>query len=508
MKINQKKAAVVISYVGMFLTIFISLIYTPVKLRLLGQEEYGLFQLVSSMVAYFSILNLGLPSAYMRFYVRYCVSADQEGLQRLNGMFLSIFILIGLFTLVCGLWLSTQFPRMFADSLSVQELQSAQVLMVIMVVNTAIAFLFHVFGCNINANEHHFFLKLLDLGKTVLLPLCTLPFLLLGYGSLGMVVISFFVSLGMELLYCRYALKKLRMKFQFGKFSRPIMGEIWVYCSFLILNLVSERLNWDVDKFLLGLFQGTAAVAVYSISAQIKTYYLTFSNAISTVFVPQVFGLVAQGGKDEEISLLFNRIGRLQFLVLSLIMGGIFLIGKPFILFWAGDEYGEAYLILLIMIVPSTIPNIQSLGTIVQDGKNMHKFRCVLYLCIAICNVIITIPLCQSHGAVGCAIGTAMSTLLGHGLIMNIYYQKKVGIDVISFWKEIILLSRGLILPYCLGLLFFLTIDTSPILNFLLVGSSYTLVFAVSMWFFGMNESEKNLLQNGFKSVKNHLLRR
>ena len=48
---NQKKIGVVISYLGQLVNILTGLIYTPIMLRLLGQSEYGLYQLVSSVVS-------------------------------------------------------------------------------------------------------------------------------------------------------------------------------------------------------------------------------------------------------------------------------------------------------------------------------------------------------------------------------------------------------------------------------------------------------------------------
>ena len=69
--INQRKTGVVLSYAGELVKILVSLIYTPIMLRLLGQSEYGLYQLVYSVVSYLSLLSLGFGSSYLRFYSRF-----------------------------------------------------------------------------------------------------------------------------------------------------------------------------------------------------------------------------------------------------------------------------------------------------------------------------------------------------------------------------------------------------------------------------------------------------
>ena len=63
-------------------------------LRLLGQSEYGLYQLVYSVVSYLSLLSLGFSSSYMRFYSRYKVENNEDEVARLNGMFLLIFMFL------------------------------------------------------------------------------------------------------------------------------------------------------------------------------------------------------------------------------------------------------------------------------------------------------------------------------------------------------------------------------------------------------------------------------
>ena len=63
MKINQLKIGVVLSYITMFIHNIISILYTPIMLRLLGKSEYGLYQLVFSVVSYLGLLSFGFGSA-------------------------------------------------------------------------------------------------------------------------------------------------------------------------------------------------------------------------------------------------------------------------------------------------------------------------------------------------------------------------------------------------------------------------------------------------------------
>ena len=68
MKVNQLKSGVVLSYTQMILSNLISIIFTPVIIRILGQDEYGILSLSSAIIGYLSLLNLGLGGSYNYFY--------------------------------------------------------------------------------------------------------------------------------------------------------------------------------------------------------------------------------------------------------------------------------------------------------------------------------------------------------------------------------------------------------------------------------------------------------
>lgn len=161
-----------------------------------------------------------------------------------------------------------------------------------------------------------------------------------------------------------------------------------IYIFHFHLNQIIDQINWSLDKFLLGRFAGTTAVAVYGVGGQINTLYLQFSSSVSNVFVPKVNRIVAETNDDEQLTKLFTKVGRIQFMVLGLILSGFVFLGTPFVKLWAGSEYSESYVVTLLLIIPVTVPLIQNLGIEIQRAKNMHKARAIIYLAIAIAECI------------------------------------------------------------------------------------------------------------------------
>ena len=120
-----------------------------------------------------------------------------------------------------------------------------------------------------------------------------------------------------------------------------------------------------------------------------------------------------------------------------LILAGFTVFGRFFIKLWVGDDYMDAYYIILLLIGPAIIPLTQNIGISIIQAKNKHQFRSIIY----IINIAISIPLAMRYGGIGAAIGTALANIAGQIITMNIFYWKKIHIDIPRYWKNMIIFS-------------------------------------------------------------------
>jgi len=262
MKVNQLKAGAVLSYVSMGLGYLVSIIFTPIMIRLLGQNDYGLYNLVSSVVSYLSVLNFGFGSAYIRYYSLYKVYEDKENIAKLNGMFLIIYFILGLVAVLAGILLAINTDLIFGAKLSTSELKKAKVLLIILVINLSISFPNIVFNSFIIANEKFIFQNMMQMIKILGNPFLVLPALLIGYGSVGMVIATTILNAIVEIINAIYCIKKLNMNFMFSNFDIRLMKEMTIFSSYIFINLVIDQINWNVDKFVLGRFHGTVSIMI------------------------------------------------------------------------------------------------------------------------------------------------------------------------------------------------------------------------------------------------------
>ena len=490
----------------MGLSIIIGIIYTPIMIRLLGQSEYGVYSAVSSTVALLSILSLGFGTGYIKYYAKYKKENDWESIYKLNGLFLIIFFIIGLIALICGSIMTLNIDKIFSDGLTSEEYKIAKILMLIMTINTALNFSFGIFGTIISANERFIFLKSIGIIKTVIGPLLNIVLLYCGLRSVAMAILSLVITVTVEAIYFSYLISRLKNKFIFKGFEKGIFKSLFVYTGIIALNLIVDQINLNVDKILLGRFIGTAAVAVYAVGSSLHTHYISFSTAVVGVFTPKIHKIIHQTADDEieqrrALTDIFVKVGRIQFLILGLILTGVIFFGKSFISYWVGDGYEESYIIAVALMTSGTISLIQNLGIEIQRALNRHKFRAFAYFGMALFNVGLSVILCQKYGAVGCVIGTVIAVVFANGLMINIYMHKRCNIDIIAFWKNILRMMVGWLPAIVAGVLINCFFNLANIWMFIIGVGAYSCVYCASMWRLSMNKYEKQLVIAPIKKV-------
>lgn len=494
MPTSQIRSGAILSYLSLFLGSLISIVYTPIMLRMLGQSEYGLISLANSVVGYLSLLNLGLGSAMVRYITKYKVAGDKEKEYAIITLFLKLYSVIGLIVLLAGIILVWNADGLFSQSLTEREFHRLRILLLLMTANMVIGMVSSVFYSVIMAYERFVFTKVVGIINTILMPLIMLPLLYLGFQSVGMTVASTCLNIINVLIIIVYNFRTLKIRLKNQHFERSFLKELFGFSFYIIFAMIVDKIYWGTDQFILGAISGTVAVAIYNVGANFTTYFMSFSTAITGLFLPRLTEMNERKASPQEFSELFIKVGRVQFLILCFVLGGFITLGKPFIILWAGADYEQAYYIALVILVPFVVPLIQNLGLQLMYAKNMHKFRSLVLFAIAILNVLASIPLARLYGGIGCALVTGLSFIIGQILILNWFYYKKMHLDIFLFWKNI----GKMAFFFCLILIsIFILCDFYPITTwgkFIIAGSVYSILYITFMWNGVMNAYEKQLI--------------
>lgn len=498
---SQLKIGVILSYINLAIGNLIPFFYTPIMLELLGQSEYGLYKIACSTTSYLSLMAFGIGSAVSRFIIKARTQEGKESEQRMFGLFNLLFQAIALLTLIAGGLITWKLDLLYGASLTAAELSRMRVLVGLMVINTAVSFSATSYNAVVSSHERFLFIHGINVISTIGTPVMNLVILFMGYRSVGMAVVSLALNVVVRLVYMAYVRRALDIRPKYRNMPTGALREIFAFSFWVFVSNIVGQIYSATDTVIIGTIPRLATIgaAVYSIGNTFTSIMFSLSQIMPGFFTPKVNQMVFSGCTDADLTDLTIRVGRLQGYLVALVCSGFIAFGKPFIERYVGPGYEESYWVAVFVMIPNCIPLVQSVAHSILQAKNMHQFRSKVYLGIALLNIAGTLLLVRKYGVVGAAIPTGISYFIGHGIIINWYYWKRVGLDIPRFWKSIIPIFMIAAVICMITLLLSHWIDFDSWFRLLAGILGYTAVYAICIWQFALNKAERTKLINTFK---------
>ena len=498
---SQRKVGAILGYANIIVKNLVNLVYTPMLLAFVGQADYGVYQTANSFVFSLTLLTFGFSEAYIRFYTLKRLNGTEDDVRSLNGMYLVLYAVVSAVALGLGLLFATNVGAFFSGSFTPDEVGLAGELMAVMAVNVAATLFSTVFDAYIMAHEQFRFQQTRQMFTTLATPGIAFCLLSLGMGAVGVALAQLSVTLALLALNVRFAVFELGMRFSLKRFDGVLFRAVAAFSAWIFINQVCELVNQSLPNIVLGAMTTATTVAVFAVSVQIRSVFYSLSTTMSSVFTPLINRIVAESDDNGKLTRLMARVGRYQAILYLWVLGGFALLGRFFIMKWAGDGFADAYWLLLAMATPLFVPLVQNTGIEIQRAKNRHRARSVCYLVMAALNLAITVALAPSLGYWTPAIGYAVYVVLGCGMFMNWYYQVRIGLDMGFFWRRVLpVVGVGLLATaICTAGTLALPVAGWP--AFFGWGLVYSLVYAGLAWVFVLTGDEKQTIKAKLRRV-------
>ncbi len=524
MQKDQKKAGIVISYMDMAFSAVIGIFFTPFAQRMMGMSEYGVYTIATAAIGYLTMLDLGFTNAMVRFTAKSRAEQNTDREYRINGMFLTFYSIIAVLSVIVGLILYFNFDGIFAEGLNAHEIGRAKIIFLVMLINTAFSFPMSVFSSIVNAYEEFVFLKGFSMVTNIAKYVAQILVLFSGFQSVGLAVAVTVVTMVSKFVPLIFCFKKLHVRFYFGHFDKRLFGDIMNYSAFVFLNIIVDQLNSNTDKMVLGALVSSGATAIYNTAYMLQSGIYSLSSSISGVFLPSLTKMVTLKKGMDEISDVFIKVGRIQFMILAFVMGGFAVFGQRFVHLWVGDEYSLVYLLVLLWLAYSIVPLSQSVGVSILQAQNKHRVRSLIYLVIAVFHVLLTIGLSkegsvlgEENRILGPTVAACFSNLLGQWLTMNLYYKFVTKIDMGGYWKEVLKIAAVIASYTLVGgfVMHFIPLDQGMAASGIgawaaLLGAIavYSLLFIPVAWKLMLSPFEKDMVLGVIKKLRGALHRK
>ncbi|MBQ7794385.1 MAG: oligosaccharide flippase family protein, partial [Clostridia bacterium] len=293
-----------------------------------------------------------------------------------------------------------------------------------------------------------------------------------------------------------YIVKKLEIRPKLYSFDKPVFMESLRYSMLMLVQTLVIQFNGHVDNILIGAYIGAASVSVYSIGLQLYNMFEQFAMAFSNLMLPTVTQQIVQNNTNTQLEDTVIKVGRFQFIFLGAVLCGFIILGKEFITLWVGEEFLDAWKVGVILMVPTMIPLIQNVCLAILRAKNKLAFRTTMVSVMAVINLVITyIGTKYFESYIYAAIGTAVSLVVANVIAMNIYYYAVLKINVFRIFKNVLSRNWLCVIVPTLAVLYIKKFFAVSILSFVTLIVIFVIIYAILLWFIGLNDSEKNMIK-------------
>lgn len=441
-------------YFRMLLVMGVNLYTSRVVLRILGFEDYGLYNVVGGVVTMFTFLNGALGGATSRYIT---FELGRKNYERLNEVFnvaLIIHVVIAIFIILLaetiGLWF-------FYEKLTIPAGRITAAFWVYQIsVFTCFFSLTQVpYNATIIAYENmkiyayigvvEVLLKLLIVYMLLISPIDKLIFY---------AVLLCLLQISIMLFYRYYCNKNFSICHIRLYKDKMIFKEMFSYAGYDLIGNMSVLAQGQGLNILLNMFYGPTVNAARGIAYQIQGAITQFSNNFMTAVRPQIIKQYANGQQD-DMMLLVKQSSCFSFYLMWLISFPICLEGNYILTLWLGNYPPHTYNFLILVIILCLIQTIKTPRTTVFHATGHIKWSNIIVgsiLCLAFPLAYIALKLGGSPESV---FWMANLTMLFSEIASVVILRKYISYSIWDYLKNVhgrclLVVIVSFIIPYYL----------------------------------------------------------
>ena len=408
-------------------------VMTPILLRYLGQENYGLWAVALSVQAFGGLMNDGFWGAIIRYIAKFYAEDDLESGKKLIGSFMWLYIAAGLLVMAVLMIFAQFLPNWLAMSEAKRPL--ATQLFMITALTQGLTLPAMVPRAVLHGLKQFKLLNIIDVFMVIFTALVSWLFLAQGFGILAIAwgylagVVIMFVSFQIAV----YTLEP-KLVAHFGRFDWSMTKLTFNYSWPLFVQDLSHRLQTKTDEFTLGIFAALAVVTPYNIARRLSEIIFVMGQQIMKVFLP-LSAELDQNQDQKRLQELFLTGMRLNGL-LALLLGSIFIVfAEQLLQLWLGTRVEQAAELVLILSIATMFATLQQPAVETLRGISRHHDLAWISLGAGISNLVLSLILVFPFGAIGVAIGTLVPAVLEFLTIQRLALRR-FGLTTLQLLKE------------------------------------------------------------------------
>ncbi len=392
-------------YLSVFAEMAIGLITLPFNLHHLGTEAYGLWMLTAGVTIHFSILDLGYNGAMVKFIAQYRAHRDTRALNEIASTIFYLFAGFGVLAYLVVIGLAVNLDHVF--NLTASQAELGKWILLIVGVNVAINFPFAVYGGVSSGFQRYDINNMVAVVSNLLVAAVNIAVVLAGYGLLTLVASTTSVRLVTYLVYRRTAYTAFpALSIRPAFFRRDRLREITGFSVYSSIIDWANKLNYELDEIVIGVFLGPGPVAVWAVADRIISGTQRLTNQGNAVLFPVVVDSEATQriGRLQKVMIEGTRLSLATVLPIALVL---VILAEPLIRAWIRKpEILAAVPVIQILAFAVALRVGNATSTTVLKGSGHIRRVAWVNINTGLVNLVLSSLLIGPYGLPGVAIGT------------------------------------------------------------------------------------------------------
>lgn len=478
-------------------SIVVTFIMSPVFIRALGNRDFGLWEVIISVVGYMGLLDLGIGPALLRFISVAHGKEDLDDLKQTISTAYVFFIVVGLVVCLTFILLSF-YPQVVARK---QDAASISAVFMLVGLNSLLLFPLQVLTTSLMGVQSYTLYNVIKIIFRIT-DAYLAYYLLSQYPGNGLIILAALApcnSLAQLLIFAGVVhLNKAIPRFSISAVRYSKLKELFVFGIKSLTTMTASRIQNQSVPIIIGNVIGLGYVVYFAMPNRLIDYSKNISQVIGIPLTPYFGSSLGKGDNDYLLSSWFNSTLALQSISLALPIV-IFFYGEIFLSLWIGPKYASAghwviNFLLIGLVADSFAGNSFRMLTI----QSKHGRYAVVWLLLSLISIPVGIWGASQWGVAGVALGTTLVTAFG-SIAAVVMACSVMEVSLKKYYKETV---SPLVVPL------FLLLVTCALMNYFLYVKTYLtliahvviagMIYFTGVWRFTIPTDIKNKIKSKF----------
>jgi O-antigen/teichoic acid export membrane protein len=408
--LSRLVANVVGSSLGQFSTAIVGLVLTPLLIRQLGNEAFGLWVLAGSLLGFVGLLDLGVASAVVKYVAEFEARDDHQAAREAVSTAFAIHLLLGL---VAGC-LVLLGGNIGLGHLGIDDalMPPARTTLAIVALTLGVSLPLDLLGALLLGYQRYDLANGVNVAATVGSAAASAAVVLSGGGLVELALVSLCTSVTSDLL--KFALARsvsphLRLSPRFIRRGR--MREILRLSFWLSFFKLALRFFDHADAVLIGFFLSAAAITPYTIGMKLASGVSYISGPMVNVFFPLSSSLQARYDRRGLHRLLIEGTRLALALTLPAVLF-LLVFGHAVVERWVGPGHEASEPILAAFLAIYLLGTVQQTAATILRGIGRPEALTLVVVAEGASNLALSIVLIPRLGILGAALGTLLPSVV------------------------------------------------------------------------------------------------